>query len=236
MKKISLIFSCFNEEHNPFFIKALKLYSSNKNLELICIDGGSTDKTLSIIEQYPNIIYASLANSSRAARLNLGLQYATGDIIILHHPRSILSLDAFKQLESLKSDTWGGFTHCFDHSGLLYSFTSWYSNHIRLRYKQIVYLDHCIFLHKQFLTYQPLFEDVKIFEDTLLSNKLKQYAKPILLPAISTTSSIRFKKNGLFKQALLNQIAKILFIVGIHPNSIDKLYEKNLSLNSRYQK
>ncbi|MCI5071890.1 glycosyltransferase [bacterium] len=230
---ISIIFSCFNEEHNPFFTKALNLYSSMQDIQLICVDGGSRDQTIRIIKKYKNITYFSLANSSRAARLNLGLKHAKGEVIVLHHPRSILSMDAFKQLKNVQSNMWGGFTHSFDQTGFLYNFTSWYSNTIRFKYRHIVYLDHCIFLHKSFLNHQPLLDDVKIFEDTLLSKRLKQYSKPILFTALSTTSSIRFKKNGLYKQALLNQVAKILFIMGVQPNTIDKLYERNLNLNSR---
>lgn len=233
--KLSIIFPCFNEEHNPFFNKALNLYSSKQDLELICVDGGSNDETLRILAQYPKLICLSLPNSSRAARLNLGLNHAKGDIVILHHPRSILDVQAFEQLKTISPQTWGGFTHCFDQDGLLYRFTSWYSNKIRFRHRKIVYLDHCIFLHHDLLIKKPLLDDVKIFEDTLLSKKLNQLSKPILLPASSTTSSIRFKKNGLFKQILLNQIAKILFFAGVHPDKIDKLYEKNLSLNFSYK-
>ena len=57
--------------------------------------------------------------------------------------------------------------------------------------------------------------------------------KAQLLPFISTTSAIRFTKNGLWTQALMNQILKLGFHIGVPHDTMNKIYERGLNLNSK---
>ena len=79
-----------------------------------------------------------------------------------------------------------------------------------------------------------LIPDVDIFEDTLLSQKLQAFGDLQILPFNSMTSSIRFKKNGLLKQSLMNQWLKIAFMFNLSLENMNKIYEKGLALNSKY--
>jgi len=73
---------------------------------------------------------------------------------------------------------WGGLTHQFDHDHHLLKFISFYSNNVRSKKKGIVYLDHCIFLHKQQLIKLGGVPDIDIFEDTVISEKNAQNFTP----------------------------------------------------------
>ncbi len=238
----SIIIPTFNEEENRFFRQTLKSFSpKNKishHLELIIIDKCSQDQTAEMAKEAGAKVILSKHNT-RAGRLNEGLLVAKGKLIILHHPRSIIDLSALRYLKDhFNHLSWGGLTHQFDKENLLLDFTSWYSNQVRGKLKQILYLDHCLFfrtdlLNKHFKT-KAIIPEVDIFEDTLLSHKLQQIGDATIIPYTSMTSSIRFHKNGLMKQLFLNQLLKVAYFLGIPYHFMNKVYEKNLFLNSTY--
>lgn len=171
------------------------------------------------------------AADTRAERINLGMAKSAGEMILLHHPRSRLSREAVQALQVRKSEKfWGGFTHRFDFSHPLLHFTSFYSNHVRARFGGIIYLDHCVFFHRTF--WQPL-PKVAIFEDTILSLQLRKFGRPQILPYVSFTSAVRFTKNGIWRQALMNQFLKIGYYCNVPHERLNALYEKGLNLNAK---
>ena len=246
---ISVIYPTFNEEKNDFFHQNLMIFKklesdfkqlttrsskseNRKNFEFIFVDGGSKDSTQEICKQKGYEVLDS-PGSNRAFRLKIGRRKAKGKMILLHHPRTILDQsswqDLIKQLSN-NNKTWGGFHHQFDEQGFHYNFTSWYSNHVRFKLKEIVYLDHCIFFHNSLMKSSDMPEQ-PIFEDTLISYHLRKKSPPSLLNGRAITSSVRFKKNGFYKQVYKNQKAKINFFLNKSFKSIDHNYEKGLHLN-----
>ncbi|MCW7463688.1 glycosyltransferase family protein [Leptospira limi] len=166
---------------------------------------------------------------TRAERLNLGFHRSHGHMILFHHPRSLLTNDAIEFLiqeseKKEKSIVWGGFTHQFDRRHILLQWISWYSNVIRIRWKGIVYLDHCIFFSRELWT-----SDLPVqylFEDTELSIKFKQIRKPILLPYVSLTSSHRFLKHGIVRQMVINFLLKIGYKLRLPSSLLFAIYQK----------
>ncbi len=218
--KLSIILPVLNEEHHGFLKQSLPLPH-----ELIIVDGGSTDNTVTLCRQHATK-FISLPNSNRAQRINAGIKAASGKMLLLHHPRSFLEPRA---LEQIPETGWGGFTLAFDNTGVPYRLLSWWSNNIRAKRRRILYLDHCIFAEKALLQDIP---EVDVFEDTLLSRQLRTITQPVLLPGISTTSSVRFRKRFL-RQWLKNQVIKTGFFLGIPPNRINRFYERGFWLNSK---
>jgi glycosyltransferase involved in cell wall biosynthesis len=227
---LSVIVSVFNEEKNPYLLQILTQFENEPFFELICVDGGSSDNTQALISKHHATLHV-LEHSTRAARLNLGIQHATHPRVLLYHPRSRLSSEAICFLKTHHAALdWAAFTHQFDHAHFFLKFISWYSNHVRVQKKNIVYLDHCMVINKAYLNAQAI-PDIAIFEDTALSHSLQSHGKPTLLPHIATTSAIRFLDRGIFKHFFLNQVIKALYHLGINPKKINKLYEQHLNLN-----
>lgn len=234
-KRISIIFSTFNELSLNFFESSLKQLCNDPRVEVICVDGGSSDGTRDLIKQYRATLIETTSHS-RAHRLNLGIEKAGVDLVLLHHPRSLIDIKAIDYLiQEEENLCWGGLTHRFDKSHMLLKFTSWYSNNVRARIREIFYLDHCIFLKKSILDCESsVVPELVIFEDTALSEKLKTIGPSLLLAYESRTSAIRFSKNGVFRQALLNQFMKIGYLLNFSDELMNKIYEKGLSLNTKY--
>jgi len=83
LPRISVITPSFNQ--GDFLEETIVsvLQQGYPNLEYIIIDGGSTDRSVSIIEQYQNRLHywVSEKDSGQSEALNKGLRKATGDII-----------------------------------------------------------------------------------------------------------------------------------------------------------
>ncbi len=234
---LSVIVPIFNEARNIYFEENLNLLSGIDSIEIILADGGSTDGTLDIINKF-KFKTALNAGHTRADRLNTGIKLSSFDMVLLVHPRNLISKASIKDLQSLSSKAlWGGFTHSFDNKGLFYKWTSWYSNKVRAKLGGIFYLDHCIFFHKSFINNDPSpVPTIPIFEDTAFSQKLKKIQRPILLNHKTITSAIRFEKNGPIKQSFKNFILKIFYVFNFSGHKANAFYEKKMNLNNIYDK
>jgi len=232
---ISVIIPTYNELHLGVLPRALETLRSVNDVEIICVDRQSTDGTVEFLRQQPQVCLLRSTSNSRGQRLNEGIAHAKGEVVVLHHPRSVLDVAGLEFLRARPELPWGGFVHCFDHRHPLLRFTSWYSNHVRLKRKGIVYLDHCIFFRKQLVDPHEMIPDVDIFEDTALSLKLlESLGMPFLVPHHSTTSAVRFVKNGVVRQAIMNQVLKLGYSRGWDHQKMNRFYERRVPLNSKY--
>ena len=85
--KISIITAVYNgEKHIAQTIESV-LGQSYTNIEYIVIDGGSTDKTVEIVNRYRNRIQHFVSERDKGIydALNKGIGFATGDVIGLLH-------------------------------------------------------------------------------------------------------------------------------------------------------
>lgn len=80
---ISIVTPSYNQ--GPFLEQCIRsvLLQGYPNLELIVVDGGSTDESLSVIEQYNSWIkyWVSEKDAGPASALNKGFRYASGEIL-----------------------------------------------------------------------------------------------------------------------------------------------------------
>lgn len=231
---LSIVLPIFNESRGGYLPRILQNLAKLSDAEVIVVDGGSADDSLQLIEQ-SGVKLIQLSNSTRAARLNKGIEASNGEVIFLHHPRSIVSPNAFEQIYetcSRNNECWGGLTHKFDAEHPLLNFTSWYSNRIRCDRRGIIYLDHCVFFNRALVEDGPVIPDVPIFEDTELSKLLRKKSRPVRLMEVAETSAIRFQQNGILKQAVLNQLLKIAYYLKLPRTRMNNTYEKGLDLNN----
>ncbi len=101
---ISVVIPVLNEESNlPFLYKKLKdvLLAQSLPYELIFVDDGSTDKSMSVINslhaQDPNVKLLSFSrNFGHQAALSAGMDFSTGKAVLfmdadLQHPPELIS-------------------------------------------------------------------------------------------------------------------------------------------------
>ncbi|MGD1951823.1 MAG: glycosyltransferase [Leptolyngbyaceae cyanobacterium] len=240
---ISVVLPCLNETRHGYLPRILdNLARQPGKKQLIIVMSPSTDGTHDVITQHPvaaeaKLIYADAAN--RAQRLTIGIKASQGDIVLLHHPATLLPADALGQIGQVMADkhiTWGGFRHSFDMDHWLLRFTSWYSTTQRPRFSRILYLDHCIFAQRTALDKIGGVPDMDIFEDTALSHALSQFGPPCIASGTIVTSARRFRERGVYRHAALNQILKLMYHAKLDPKKMNRLYEGKSQINVSYDK
>lgn len=82
---VSVIIPIYNTaRYLPRCLESIR-NSDYKNLEIICINDGSTDNCLEILQEYKNkdnrVLVIDVPNGGVSKARNIGLDYATGDYI-----------------------------------------------------------------------------------------------------------------------------------------------------------
>lgn len=241
MSLISVVLPCLNEFRHGYLPRILdNLAQQSGEKQLIIVMSPSTDGTYDVITQHPAAAQFKLLDSdatNRAQRLTVGIKASQGDIVLLHHPATLLPPDALSQVRALMVNplvTWGGFRHSFDFDHWLLRFTSWYSTTQRPRFSRILYLDHCIFARREALMAIGGVPDMDIFEDTVLSHALGKFGPPYMAPGTIVTSARRFRERGIYQHAALNQLLKLMYHARLDPKKMNWLYEGKSQINVNY--
>lgn len=83
MVNISIIIRCYNEEEHIGRLLSGIAQQTEKNVEIILVDSGSTDATLSIASRYHvNVVYISPEEFSFGRALNFGCRVASGEYLV----------------------------------------------------------------------------------------------------------------------------------------------------------
>jgi len=109
LPKVSVIVPAFNEEINAVRTVDYLLKSTYSDLEVIFVDDGSKDNTFSIVntafENNSKVKVLTKENGGKAAALNYGIEYATGEILVCIDADTILPADAISRMIPYFSDS-----------------------------------------------------------------------------------------------------------------------------------
>lgn len=108
--RYSIIIPCYNTE--KYILKALESINNQtyKNLELVIINDGSSDKTedivLDFIKSNPtlDIVYKKIENSGPSTARNVGLDLATGDYVCFLDSDDSYDPHLFEEIEAMIKD------------------------------------------------------------------------------------------------------------------------------------
>ncbi|MEM6838656.1 MAG: glycosyltransferase [Cyanobacteria bacterium P01_C01_bin.120] len=236
---ISVVLPCINELRHGYLPQIIdNLQHQQGEKELIAVASPSSDQTLEQLQTASQFRVIESSAQNRAQRLNVGIQAGQGEVVLLHHPATLLpEKTALLQIDKAFQDPdvmWSGFRHQFDLDHWLLRYTSWYSSTVRPRWGQILYLDHCMAVRRSLLDDIGGVPDMDIFEDTVLSQRLSNQGAPVILPGTVVTSARRYRDRGVYRQALLNQMLKVMYHLKLDPRWMNRLYEQKVQINVTY--
>ena len=143
---ISIVVPSFNQ--GKFIEETLCsiLGQNYKNLELIVIDGGSTDETLDVIKKYSSQIayFVSEADNGQASAINKGFRVAKGDVLAwlnsddMYLPCTLMKVASYFQTPGELKLVYGGTLHFFEGKSSAYGFLPSPFNAERLTYSDYI--------------------------------------------------------------------------------------------------
>ena len=100
--KVSIIIPCYNTQKYLRECLDSVVHQSLYNIQIICINDGSTDATLSILKEYARqdnrILIIDKKNSGYGDSMNCGFDAAEGEYLGIVEPDDYAELDMFRQL------------------------------------------------------------------------------------------------------------------------------------------
>lgn len=194
--------------------------------EVIVVDGGSTDDTVSLARPLADQILVS-TRRGRAYQMNRGAQAARGDILLFLHADTRPPEHATRGVidaVTARPKGWGFFAVRFTGASPLLRLVAVMMNW-RSRLTGIATGDQAVFVRR------PLFEAVggypaiDLMEDIALSKRLKQIHRPICLPMPVTTSSRRWERHGILRTVFLMWRLRLAFFFGADPGRLAQRYD-----------
>lgn len=108
MAKVSIIVPTFNVE--PYLTECMESITNQtlEDIEIICINDGSTDGSLAILKSYaekdPRIILVDKENGGYGIGMNIGMSKATGEYIGIVEPDDFVPVNMFGDLYKIASE------------------------------------------------------------------------------------------------------------------------------------
>ncbi|MCP4445533.1 MAG: DUF2064 domain-containing protein [Myxococcales bacterium] len=197
--------------------------------EVIVVDGGSTDGSISIAERQSG---ARLLHSAkgRARQMNAGAQAAFGGILLFLHVDARLPGDACQQIhQALRGNRAGAFRLVTDYDPKGYH-RPWVAPFLRLadmrsRYTQLPYGDQAIFVRSSTFLNLAGYPELPLFEDLELAMRLRKLGPLGRAPGPVRVSGRRFQERPLYYLVLMNTFP-LLYRLGVSPERLASFYQR----------
>ena len=220
---VSIIIPILNEEN---IIERLikNLNELDGEFEVIFSDGGSSDKTVNIIEDISNYKIVN-SDKGRAKQLNAGAKESKYNILLFLHADSIIEKDVLIKIENFikNNNKAESLKIKFDSNKILMRICGFLSN-LRVRLRHIAFGDQGIFIERKLFFDIGMFDDMPLMEDYKLSIKLKKISPIININSYIISSSRRFEKNGIIKTMIYMQKLQYMFRNGESIEKIANIY------------
>lgn len=220
--KLSVIIPALNEAES--IQHAIRTSLALSPHEIIVVDGGSTDETVTLARQLDCHVIESARG--RAIQQNTGAAAAKGDILLFLHADTWLAPEARKQIETTMQSPaipGGAFLHRIDADSLLFRLVE-AGDALRVCCTRIAYGDQGIFLRREVFNTLGGFPDIRLMEDVRLMKSLRDCGRLALLPGPLHVSARRWKKHGAIRQTIRNWCLLTAEHLGIHPDRLADLY------------
>lgn len=219
---IAIIIPTYNEAKN-----LSKILDGMRNLdvdELLFSDGGSSDKTCSLLSHHhTNYVQTALG---RALQMNEASKLCKSDIFIFIHADTNLCSSDLLEVKAcmLDDDLVGGrFDVRLSGEHWMFRVIEFFIN-LRSRMTGISTGDQCQFVRRSVFEEMGGFPEQALMEDVEFSKQLKRYGKIACLKNKVVTSSRRWEKYGIIKTVVLMWKLRLLYWLGTPPKTLAEMY------------
>jgi rSAM/selenodomain-associated transferase 2 len=189
--------------------------------EVIVVDGGSDDDTLSLAQPICDVVITS--KKSRAIQMNAGASKANGEYLLFLHVDTVIPENTNQLFSALEKNNWGRFDVSLSGKHFMFRVIETCMN-IRSRLSGIATGDQVMFVDRELFSKIGGFPELALMEDIAISKQLLQFSKPICFSDKVVSSSRRWEKNGIIKTILKMWYLRLLYFFDVDTNKLAKMY------------
>lgn len=220
--KITIVIPALNEE--KYIEQTIRSAQNSKHVEILVVDGGSTDKTIDkAIKAGARVIHST---SGRAKQLNCGAQQAKAEFIIFLHADTKLPANYAESVQSTlynKKYIAGAFKLSLSSKKKGMNFIAKVANW-RAQIFQFPYGDQALFMKSTHFKEMKGFAEIPIMEDFELVCRLRKIGKIKICEKKVITSARRWEKKGIIMTTLINQMMVIGYLLRIPLPNLAEFY------------
>ncbi len=188
----------------------------NSSMEIIVADGGSTDGTTAIAQEYARTV---TQRGGRAAGLNAGASLAGGDVLLFLHADTVLPSNAVALVtEALRdpSAVGGRFRVALDNPAWPYRLIA-ASINMRDRVLGGFTGDQAVFVRAAVFRAIGGYAPLPLMEDLDFARRLTEHGRVVRIPETVVTSARRWERGGIARTILRMWTLRLLYRSGVHP-------------------
>ena len=204
-------------------LQALRPFS-DRNVEIIVVDGGSTDDTAMLARPLADQVIRSPHGLGR--QMNEGAKVANGFIFLFLHPETTLPADADTQVmvgRARDTSVWGRFDLRISGRHMLLPLVSRWLNW-RSRVSGIATGDQAIFVQRETFFRIGGFSDMPVLEDVELCQRLNAISPPICVTSRVTVPGARYDRDGVWKTLRRPLAMRWRYRLGADPKALAERY------------
>jgi len=229
---ISIIIPAYNEaDQIGKTISRIREVNGQHAIEIIVVDGGSNDQTISIAEKSGAITLLS-EKRGRAAQMNKGASVVKGEIFYFLHADSIPPKNFTDHITDAlqRGHSCGCFRLRFDLRHWFLKAICWFT---RFDINAIRFGDQSLFVTRDvFIKIKGFNEGLLIMEDQEIIHRIRKHGKFKVMNATVTTSARKYRDNGIFRMQAIFFRIWLLYYLGYSQEHLLNLYRKLI----RYEK
>jgi rSAM/selenodomain-associated transferase 2/rSAM/selenodomain-associated transferase 1 len=222
--KVSVIIPTLNEA--AVIAPTLAGAHSATGVEVIVVDGGSTDDTANIARAAGATVLTCAPGRGR--QMNCGARAATGDALVFVHADTRLPerFDEHVRATLARPDVAAGaFELAIDapQRGLRFveRIANWRSRHLAKPYG-----DQCLFLGAALFRRVGGFPEIPIMDDFEMVRRLQRSGRIEIVPVPATASARRWQRLGVWRTTLINQAIIMGYYAGVTPARLAHWYDR----------
>lgn len=201
---LSIVIPVLNEAPGIAYTLAALAPVRARGVEVIVVDGGSTDATMVLAQPWADAVIA--APSGRARQMNVGAAVAKGGVLLFLHADTQLPPMAdqlvLHALERPHAAGWGRFDVRIEGSPWMLPVVATLMN-LRSRWSGIATGDQAIFMRRALFEAVGGFPDQPLMEDVEISRRLRAVSAPVCLRERVRTSGRRWESRGVWRTIFL---------------------------------
>ena len=192
-------------------------------LEIIVVDGGSSDNTPTLAAPMADSVVCTSAG--RAHQMNIGACEAKADYLLFLHADTELpeSLPAIVEAWRHEQASWGFFPVKLSGTQKLLRCVELGMN-LRSRLTHVATGDQCLFISRKLFAEVQGFPSLPLMEDVALCKILRAVSRPKVETQKVITSSRRWESKGIVKTILLMWRLRFAYFIGQDPHQLAERY------------